>query len=82
MIFVKLLEFSTDLPLRYTEVFWENTERIEKFEHLFTIDEIINDEIEPIDELDEKYTEYYYDWFIDQIFPEFQSDCSKQDFVK
>lgn len=77
LIFVKLLQFATDLPLRYTEAFGEITDENIQFQNLFSIEEIIKEEIDPINDLDDKYTEFYYDWFIDQIFPEFQSDCSK-----
>ena len=64
-IFLKILQFSTDLPLRYFEQTPE-----------FTIEEIINEEIKHLENLDEKYSEYFYDWFIDVVFPENSSSTT------
>jgi len=49
---------------------------------LYTIDEIINKELFDISKLDEKYEEFLYDWFIDNIFPANQSTMSREEFIK
>ena len=89
-MFVKLLEYSTDLPLRYEQAFNDissesimaqpannlsardhpgQTEMPDE-EDLFTIEEIIDREMDDLAQLDEKYCEesFYYGWFIDEIF--------------
>lgn len=50
---------------------------------LFTIEEIIDREMEDLSQLDEKYCEdtFYYGWFIDEIFG-YESTCSRQEFAK
>lgn len=50
-------------------------------EDLFTIEEIIDREMDDLSQLDEKYCEdsFYYGWFIDEIFG-YDSTCTKQQF--
>ena len=52
-------------------------------DELFTIEEIIDREMDDLSQLDEKYCEdtFYYGWFIDEIFG-YESTCSRQDFAK
>lgn len=103
-IFVKLLEYSTDLPLRYEQAFMDiSRESITAHpatnlsaqgggqtamngatdEDLFTIEEIIDREMEDLSQLDEKYCEesFYYGWFIDEIFG-YDSMCSTKEFMQ
>ena len=42
---------------------------------------MIADEIIPIEILDEKYSEFFYDWFIDNLFLESASSANKFDFM-
>ena len=82
-IFVKLLEYATDLPLRYFEVFTPDIASNQQpgQEDLFSIQEIINDEFQPIQELDDKYAEFYDEWLIDHLFPENESKTNMTKFV-
>ena len=99
-IFVKLLEYSTDLPLRYEQAFMDiSRESITaqpatnlsgqgggqnpNEEDLFTIEEIIDREMEDLSQLDEKYCEesFYYGWFIDEIFG-YDSMCTTKEFMQ
>lgn len=52
-------------------------------EDLFTIEEIIDREMEDLSQLDEKYCEesFYYGWFIDEIFG-YDSTCSHAAFAQ
>jgi len=98
-IFLKILHFSTDLPIRYADNFKQfqqlsqskDTSRAAEegeevasdsdVDDLFSIHQILESEVQGIEDLDQQYQDFYYDWFIDLIFLESASVCTKDEFV-
>lgn len=86
-VFVKLLEFSNDLPLRYCKVFEDvpstgyqeaeysvlhSNDVNDDASSLFTIQDIIEEEMQPIEDLHETYSEHFEDWLLEKVFPPYE----------